>query len=566
MSKQSSYLSFEGLRYFAAGLIGFALLAIGFTLWASRNDAIKAAQRDIGNIASMLSHQMDMSIREIDLILDEFGARAMSSKISTPDQFRDLFGAPDQIQAMRERISRAAHADAITVIDADGRTVSSTRHAMRPGIDLSDSDHVRYLSAHDDSELYVTVPLISRVTGRWMLFFSRRINNGSGALLGIVTVGVELAFFQRAYESIGSLSGEVFNFARRDGTILVHYPDRNGRHAARVPERSPWYDVVAQGGGFFRSPGYFDPEGPRLVAVRPLHDYPLIANVAMLESAVLMTWKQRALLIGIATLLAVSCSVLLLRALTVQFRRLSQSQASLIEREKRLADSARELETTNFRLDAALNNMVHGLCMFDRDQRLVLFNQSYLDIYRLPKDAIRSGFTLFEMFRAGASAATFSGDLVAEGWPRYRRFELPDGRIVAILNSPTPDGGWVSVHQDVTEQHRAETALATARADAERAAQQAQAAHARLLAAIEAIPEGLVIFDAQDRYVLWNRKYSEIYGVPGLDFKVGLRFEDVLRARVACGQITEATGREEEKSGSRNVSRSGCSPHSLASG
>ena len=43
------------------------------------------------------------------------------------------------------------------------------------------------------------------------------------------------------------------------------------------------------------------------------------------------------------------------------------------------------------RLDAAVTNMTHGLCMFDRDERLVIANAGYAALYRLPPDLLKPG-------------------------------------------------------------------------------------------------------------------------------------------------------------------------------
>src|ERR1700730_945534 len=109
-----------------------------------------------------------------------------------------------------------------------------------------------------------------------------------------------------------------------------------------------------------------------------------------------------------------------------------------------------------------------------------------------------------------------------------------------------PDSGWVATHEDVTERARAEKSVARAQADAERAQQDAQAAHARLLEAFEVVPEGLALWDADDRIVLWNSRYIEMYGATGEAIVAGARFEDVLRAGLARGQYAEAVGRDEE--------------------
>jgi len=86
----------------------------------------------------------------------------------------------------------------------------------------------------------------------------------------------------------------------------------------------------------------------------------------------------------------------------------------------------------------------------------------------------------------------------------------------------------------------------TAEASAERAGREARAAHATLVDALDVIPEGLVVFDAEDRYVLWNRRYAEIFG-DGRDLLApGVGFEDALRTTLAQGLVPDAVGREEE--------------------
>lgn len=525
---------FRLLKYLAICLIAVAALAVGVTIWALRGDAIEAAERDSDNIASLLAEQITRSIDGVDAIFHEFSERTAEAAVISPEQFRQAFGTQPVFDIMKERLARLPQADFITVSDSTGHVLNSTRAEVPPGTDFSDRIYFKYLSTHDSDQMLITGTYISRITGMPMIFFGKRINGGFGDFVGIVTIGIGIEYFERSYNSIHTLASQSFVLANRDGTIVVRYPDPTVRRDEKVPPGSDWYDVVAQSGGFYRSPGYFDDE-PRIVAVRPLSKYPLVVNVATKESAALATWKRRAILVGFGTLLGMVCSGLLLHALTKR---------------------SHDVEKLNLQLDAALNNMSQSLCMFDKNERLLLFNKRYLEIYRLPKDAIKAGCTLTDMLKARAAAGTFAGHpeqfaaerkaLVRKGAPNSSTFDLPDGRVIAILNHPMPDGGWVSIHQDVTDQHRAQQALATARAEAEHAAQDARAAHQRLLAAIEVIPEGIVIYDADDRYVLWNRRFSEIYADSGIEFKVGERFEDVLRERLARGQFPEAVGREEE--------------------
>src|SRR5882757_5434018 len=82
------------------------------------------------------------------------------------------------------------------------------------------------------------------------------------------------------------------------------------------------------------------------------------------------------------------------------------------------------------------------------------------------------------------------------------------------------------------------SAIAAARAEA-------KLAQDRLTDAIEAIPEGVVFLDAEGRYILWNRRYAEIYHRSADLFSTGALLIDVLREGVRRGDYPAAIGREE---------------------
>jgi CheY-like chemotaxis protein len=75
---------------------------------------------------------------------------------------------------------------------------------------------------------------------------------------------------------------------------------------------------------------------------------------------------------------------------------------------------------------------------------------------------------------------------------------------------------------------------------------EARLATGRLRDAIEAIPEGVVILDSDGRYILWNKRYAEMYHRSADLFRFGVKLADTLRVGVARGDYPEAIGREEE--------------------
>ena len=461
--------SFKALIGVAVVLIGLAVLAIGLTVSALRSDALEDAVQDSGNIATVLAEQTARSVQSIDLVLTGIQEHLTYLGVETPDDFHRLMRTESGNRFLRDRLARLPQADVIALIDKDGQILNSTRSWPSPTADVTDRDYFQHLKATDDNKLHVSIAVANRVSGTQTIFFGKRLNDVNGDFLGVVLIGIRIAYFRHIYDSITTLRGQWFLFLRTDGSVLVRYPDKEERAGLRMPANSPWYRAVANGGGFYRSPGYFDAEA-RLVAVRPLRDYPLVVNVAVSETTALANWRRRATLIGLGTLLAVFCSAFLLRTLFNQVRRLSHSEATLAERRARLAEKSRELERANLRLDAALNNMSQGLCMFDKDERLVVCNERYLSMYCLSADAIKPGCQLRDMLQQRAASGIFSGDpeqyvaalhaTLARGESSYITTELSDGRIIAVLNQPIAEGGWVATHEDITERQRAEARIA----------------------------------------------------------------------------------------------------------
>jgi PAS domain-containing protein len=88
-------------------------------------------------------------------------------------------------------------------------------------------------------------------------------------------------------------------------------------------------------------------------------------------------------------------------------------------------------------------------------------------------------------------------------------------------------------------------ALLGDRAALERAERQARQAETRLREAIDVMPEGMVFLDRGGRYILWNKRYAEIYHRSADLFAEGRRMADTLRIGVARGDYPDAVGREE---------------------
>jgi PAS domain-containing protein len=128
-------------------------------------------------------------------------------------------------------------------------------------------------------------------------------------------------------------------------------------------------------------------------------------------------------------------------------------------------------------------------------------------------------------------------------------FDESTAWIVAAISLASIAAACLSHHGFLTAQtarRRLEAAWQQASADRDKA----RANHALLQSAFDVMPEPLIIFDADDRVVLWNKLYAEQTGVaPGVghrDLRRGMTFTELMRANLAKGRFPAAVGREEE--------------------
>jgi methyl-accepting chemotaxis protein len=123
------------------------------------------------------------------------------------------------------------------------------------------------------------------------------------------------------------------------------------------------------------------------------------------------------------------------------------------------------LREQNLRLQTAFNNLAHGLCMFDAAGRLLICNEPFMQMYNLSPDVVRPGITLLDYLKHRAATGSFGGDprqyhddimqQMTKGGRITREGALPNGRIISVMNQSMAGGGWVGVHEDVTERRRA---------------------------------------------------------------------------------------------------------------
>ncbi|WP_439542557.1 EAL domain-containing protein [Hyphomicrobium sp.] len=153
---------------------------------------------------------------------------------------------------------------------------------------------------------------------------------------------------------------------------------------------------------------------------------------------------------------------------------LSAIAAGVIHRVNVRCESA--LREQNSRFDAAVRYLPVGLSMFDAEHRLIMCNASYRDMYGLTAEATQPGTAFDDIMRSHAAndpskiaedAQEDAGNWIAglrerlsSGKAFTDPIQLSDGRTIFVRVGPIAGGGWVDVHEDITERSRQDAKIA----------------------------------------------------------------------------------------------------------
>ncbi|MGH6777343.1 MAG: PAS-domain containing protein [Bradyrhizobium sp.] len=200
------------------------------------------------------------------------------------------------------------------------------------------------------------------------------------------------------------------------------------------------------------------------------------------------------------------------------------------------------LKRQNLLLDAALENMANGLCVYDKDMRLLVCNSNYRNIYGLAPQEAKPGMHISELARTvvrhGAYPADFAVDHLLEDLHQLLagkkdlevQRRMSDGRLLAVRYRPLQDGSFVATYDDITER--------------ERALEERTEQYRRFDAALNNMTQGLVMLDSNLRVIVCNKRYIDMYRLPPEILQPGVSMREILEHSVALGNHPGTTAQE----------------------
>lgn len=184
------------------------------------------------------------------------------------------------------------------------------------------------------------------------------------------------------------------------------------------------------------------------------------------------------------------------------------------------------------RLWDSIDTIQDGFAVFDSNLRLAAANRAYLAAFDDSRVAIGVPYADILHITAEAGMVALGSESV-DGWvggmlARWDLDPIPNidlqftnGNWVRLVDRRARDGDMVSLALNITDQMR-------------------------IWAAVEAIPDGFVLFDRDERLLTCNQRYRELYADSAPAIVPGATFEEILRFGVAKGQHLAAVGCEEE--------------------
>ena len=431
-------------------VISVVWVGIGLNLRQERAQIERDAWIEADNLARGFAESTRRTVEAADQVL----RTVRTVYRSDPARFNIRAVAPAD-QVLTELTLQVTH------VDAQGFVVDSNLPNGR-GVDLSDREHIRVHKERADDFLFVSKPVLGRISGKWSMQFTRKLLAPDGSFAGVLVVSIDPDYLSSFYNSLDIGQGSI-TLMGLDGVVRAHAPPVARALGEKVSPAIAAEVSTGNLAGHLATARNVDGVD-RFYVFRRIEQQPLAVLVGLSRHDIFVPYERDVLSYLIAGT-AVSLGVALIGSLLIrQGMRLQAAQAAF---------------------SVAVEHMAQGLLMTDRDGIVRVINRRAVELLDLPPEMGRPGIHQdigTDYLRKRGEFDPVGDDLIVRrmidsrtAGPTYYERTRPNGMTLAVRTEPLPHGGTVRTFADVTLRKNNELALAAARDAAERA-QQAQAA------------------------------------------------------------------------------------------
>jgi diguanylate cyclase (GGDEF)-like protein len=498
-----------------------------FLLQRTRQTALHAADSTLQNAALIVESAVNRQLLQVDGALVSLPALFSTvakegQDVNASSASRLLRGFNFQTFAFRDLI----------LVRPDGHIWASAR--PNPWNGNFPVDQLNLSGTAPGGTALVGGPLRNPVTGDWVLLIVRQVSVPGVGLLDAVAE-VPLPLVAVLFSAVGEIPGLRIALERRNGELLVSQPYNEMQIGKMQPNA---ISRIQANGVAFMVPADRIKTPTLGVARASLYPDVMVALTLDLKTATEDWVRDRNRMIAVVAVALVLLSGL---ALTLAAAR----------RQRERADAERSRARAV--LDSAIESMSDGFVMWDNEDRLVLCNQQYRHMYQISADFMHSGARFVDIVRGGARLGQYpeAADdveafvLATVAWhlenhgPLER--ELPNGRWALVTERRIPGGGSVGIRTDITDLKRAQSNLAAANERARHAMEEVQQQNVALRerdralhiqnvlfdAALNNMSQGLLMTDRNQRLIVYNKRFLDLFAVDPSLFAPGLPTKDI---------------------------------------
>ena len=288
--------------------------------------------------------------RSMARVFDEHAIRTIEAADQAVTYLRGRYQALgnrlDIVADLQQGLNPGPLYNLFTIVDERGDTVLSS-HPFKP-TNLADREHIRVHMQRDSGELYISKPVLGRVSKKWSIQMTRRINHADGRFKGVVVVSMDPYYFTRLYDEVDLGDNSSITLVGSDGVVRARRVGAVNTIGQDVGGSKVF--ALMQG----KTRGSFTERSPvdgtlRIYAFEKLASYPLYMLVGLDRNTVLADYVSRR---NQALLMAAVTSVLIVlswAALVLLIGRLVDSRARAIAaseaKSRFLSNMSHELRT-----------------------------------------------------------------------------------------------------------------------------------------------------------------------------------------------------------------------------
>ena len=396
----------------------------------------REAERTNRNFAMVFEENVLRSIGEIDKSL-LYLRRTIETRQDTTD-FHTIVNTADLLSEIIVQVA---------IIDATGiMRASNAGPQPAPAIDLSDREHFRVHLNSAEDRLFISTPVVGRVSRQWSVQFTRRFLNREGKFGGVVVTSLNPAHLTDFYNRIDFGSSTSIALIGQDGMVRSAGGGSGVFDLGQdLSNTAMFRRALAAANTTFED---VDPATgqTRLVTFRKVRGHPLFVAVSLDRNEIFRGSRAD-------VQLNVFAGLILTLIMLAAMERILASEA-------RARQKAEQLQLT-------LENMSQGIMLVTNDLQIPVINSRCAELLDLPPDVIKHPprFDRLAEYQGAGGTSQKTADQTSKPEQPLAQIAvsertMPNGNMIEIRSSRLPDGSFVQTFTDITQRREAEAHVA----------------------------------------------------------------------------------------------------------